>query len=108
MNVLEKEGVFVFFGKVQCGNCYIGLVFNSMEFYGIGLGDLMDCLEEVLLIFVNVLEYFGWGGFINWVEDMYKFKVFQLYNFKDFLFYGYGGILWLIWEVIEYKNKGVL
>lgn len=47
-----------------------------MEFYGIGLGDLMDCLEEVLLIFVNVLEYFGWGGFINWVEDMYKFKVF--------------------------------
>lgn len=107
MNALEKEGALVFFGKGQCGNCHTGPALNSMEFHGIGLGDLMDCPEEVLLTSVNAPEHLGRGGFTNRAEDMYKFKVPQLYNLKDSPFYGHGGTLRSIREVITYKNEAV-
>jgi cytochrome c peroxidase len=38
---------------------------------------------------------------------MYKFKVPQLYNLKDSPFYGHGGTLRSIREVITYKNEAV-
>ncbi len=107
MNALEKEGALVFFGKGQCGSCHTGPALNSMEFHGIGLGDLMDCPEEVFLTSVNAAEHLGRGGFTNRAEDMYKFKVPQLYNLKDSPFYGHGGTLRSIREVIEYKNEAI-
>lgn len=107
MNALEKEGALVFFGKAQCGNCHTGPALNSMEFHAIGLADLMDCPEEVLLTSVNAVEHLGRGGFTNRAEDMYKFKVPQLYNLKDSPFYGHGGTLRSIRETIEYKNEAV-
>ena len=107
MNALEKEGALVFFGKGQCGTCHTGPALNSMEFHAIGLGDLMDCPEEVLLTSVNAAEHLGRGGFTNRAQDMYKFKVPQLYNLKDSPFYGHGGTLRSIREVIDYKNEAV-
>lgn len=107
MNALEKEGALVFFGKAGCGNCHTGPALNSMEFHAIGLADLMDCPEEVLLTSVNAPEHLGRGGFTNRAEDMFKFKVPQLYNLKDSPFYGHGGTLRSIRDVVEYKNEAV-
>jgi cytochrome c peroxidase len=107
MNALEKEGALVFFGKAGCGNCHTGPALNSMEFHAIGLADLMDCPEEVLLTSVNAPEHLGRGGFTNRAGDMFKFKVPQLYNLKDSPFYGHGGTMRSIRDVVEYKNEAV-
>lgn len=104
MNELEKAGAMVFFGKGQCSNCHTGPALNSMAFHALGMGDLMDCPEEVLLTPVTAAEHLGRGGFTNRPEDMYKFKVPQLYNLKDSPFYGHGGTLRSIRAVVEYKN----
>jgi cytochrome c peroxidase len=49
----------------------------------------------------------GRGGFTKKAEDMYKFKVPQLYNLKDSPFYGHGASFSSIREVVEYKNNGI-
>ncbi len=104
MSMLEKEGALVFFGKGQCANCHTGAALSSMEFHALGLGNLPDCPEEVFLTPADAVENLGRGGFTNRPEDMYKFKVPQLYNLKDSPFYGHGATLRSVREVIEYKN----
>jgi len=56
---------------------------------------------------VDVPTELGRGGFTTKEEDMYKFKVPQLYNLKDSTFFGHGGTFRSIREVIEYKNEAV-
>ncbi|NBC06750.1 MAG: c-type cytochrome, partial [Bacteroidetes bacterium] len=107
MNTLEKEGALVFFGKGNCASCHTGPALNSMEFHAIGLGDLQDCPEEVFLTPDDAVEHLGRGGFTNRPEDMFKFKVPQLYNLKDSPFYGHGGTLRSLREVVAYKNEAV-
>ena len=105
MNALEKEGALVFFGKGNCASCHTGPALNSMEFHAIGLGNLDDCPEEVFLTPSDAVEHLGRGGFTNRPEDMFKFKVPQLYNLKDSPFYGHGGTLRSLREVVAYKNE---
>ncbi len=50
---------------------------------------------------------FGRGGFTQRPEDMFKFKVPQLYNLMNSPFYGHGGNFNSVREVIEYKNNAV-
>ena len=107
MNELEKEGALVFFGKGNCASCHTGPALNSMEFHALGLGDLNDCPEEAFLTPSNAVEHLGRGGFTNRPEDMFKFKVPQLYNLKDSPFYGHGGTLRSLRQVVLYKNEAV-
>lgn len=105
MSALEKEGAVAFFGKGNCASCHSGPALNSMEFHAIGLGDLNDCPEEVFLTPTDAVENLGRGGFTNRPEDMFKFKVPQLYNLKDSPFYGHGGTLRSLRELVVYKNE---
>ncbi|TXB62760.1 cytochrome-c peroxidase [Phaeodactylibacter luteus] len=107
MSALEKEGALLFFGKAGCVSCHTGPALNTMEFHALGMGDLDDCPEEVFLKPINAPEDLGRGGFTNRPEDMYKFKVPQLYNLKDSPFYGHGGTFRNLREVVAYKNAGV-
>ncbi len=101
----QKRGAIFFFGKAQCVNCHTGPALNSMAFYALGMKDLEgfgvygDSPKEA--------DQQGRGGFTQRSEDMYKFKVPQLYNLKDSPFYGHGGTFNSIEEVIRYKNTAI-
>lgn len=103
MTTTEKKGALVFFGKGECVNCHSGPALNSMEFHALGMDDLSG--PNTYNIPENPPERLGRGSFTQNPEDMYKFKVPQLYNLKDSPFYGHGSSFNSIEEVIRYKNQ---
>jgi len=104
MTTEEKKGATLFFGKAKCYECHQGPALSSDEFYAIGLNDL---LEPAVPILLNDDTKKGRGGFTKNPNDNYKFKVPQLYNLKDVNFFGHGGSLQSIKEIIAYKNKAM-
>lgn len=103
----EKRGAILFFGKAKCVNCHTGPALNSMQFNAIGLADMYDCPEPTLNVKPEDAAHLGRASFTGREEDKFKFKVPQLYNLSDSPFYGHGGTLRSIREVIEYKNRAV-
>lgn len=105
MTSREKEGAILFFGKAACADCHNGPGLNNMEFHALGMDDFNDGIA-----FINSRQdlqnaSLGRGGFTNRTEDMFKFKVPQLYNLLDAPFYGHGSSFESLRAVIEYKNK---
>lgn len=107
MTDLQKEGALLFFGKAKCVNCHTGPALNSMAFYGFGMNDLVNGSYGVINTDPNAGEHRGRGGFTGRAEDMFKFKVPQLYNLEDSPFYGHGASFTDVRSVVEYKNNGV-
>ena len=107
MTDLEKKGALVFFEKSNCANCHNGPALNEMDFHAYGMNDLFTCPEEVLKSNSNSVENKGRGGFTGNADDMFKFKVPQLYNMADSPFFGHGSSMKSIREVVEYKNKAI-
>lgn len=107
MSELQKEGAMIFFGKGECNTCHTGPAMSSMEFHAFGMKDLYQINELTFKTNAENTENMGRGGFTGNEEDMFKFKVPQLYNLKDSPFYGHGSSLRSIREVIEYKNRGI-
>lgn len=105
MSDMEKEGAILFFGKAQCASCHNGPALNSEAFYALGMKDLDQSGEEVFATGPSDVAHRGRGGFTGRDSDLYKFKVPQLYNLKDSPFYGHGGSLYTIREVVAYKNR---
>lgn len=103
----EKRGAILFFGKAKCSSCHTGPALNSMNFYALGMGDFSDCIEPTLKTNVNDVANLGRASFTGNAEDNYKFKVPQLYNLKDSPFYGHGGSLRSVRQVIQYKNNAI-
>ena len=102
----EKEGAILFFGKAECYSCHNGPALSSMEFHALGMEDL-DGPGVYLTNFQDQTINLGRGGFTNVGEDMYKFKVPQLYNLIQSRFYGHGGNFHSVEEVVKYKNKAI-
>ena len=100
----SKEGALLFFTKAGCYSCHNGPAFNSMEFYALGMKDLYEAGNEILNSSRFSLENKGRGGFTEKAEDMFKFKVPQLYNLKDIRFFGHGASFSSVKEVVIYKN----
>ncbi len=107
MTELQKEGAIVFFGKGECSTCHTGPAMSSMEFHAYGMKDLYQISERTFKTNAENGENMGRGGFTGNEEDMFKFKVPQLYNLKDSPFYGHGSSMRSVREVIEYKNRGI-
>jgi len=101
----QKRGAILFFGKAQCNSCHTGAALNSMEFHALGMEDLQGF--GVYGDGPTEADKQGRGGFTKRAEDMYKFKVPQLYNLKGSPFYGHGGTFRSVEEVIRYKNEAV-
>jgi cytochrome c peroxidase len=105
MTEKEKEGALLFFGKAGCVNCHTGPALNSMAFYALGIADFEgggiygDSPDEATKK--------GRGGFTGNPEDMFKFKVPQLYSLRYSPFYGHGATFHTIREIIEYKNAAI-
>lgn len=105
MSNLEKQGAILFFGRAQCVDCHNGPALSSEGFYALGMKDLNQNAETVFRAPENDPTNLGRGGFTGRTEDNYKFKVPQLYNLGNSPFYGHGGSLRSIFDVVDYKNK---
>jgi cytochrome c peroxidase len=107
MSDIEKEGAILFFGKAGCVDCHTGPALNEEKFYALGMNDLIGegVTNTVGQDFFTSAE--GRGGFTGKEEDLFKFKVPQLYNLKDSPFLGHGGSFLSVKEIVEYKNNGI-
>ncbi len=105
MSDKEKRGSIVFFRDANCTSCHTGPALNSMAFYGLGMLDLYH--QGTYKSTKNSVENLGRGGFTKQPEDMYKFKVPQLYNLKDSPHYGHGASKKTIRDVVRYKNLAI-
>jgi cytochrome c peroxidase len=76
-----------------------------MEFHALGMNDLNGA--GILGYDPSKPEHKGRGGFTLRAEDMFKFKVPQLYNLTDSPILGHGASFHSVREVVEYKNAGV-
>lgn len=101
----EKRGAILFFDKANCASCHKGPALNDMEFYALGMKDLGDIAEETFKTPADDPSDLGRGSFTQREEDMYKFKVPQLYNLSDSPFYGHGSSFRNIRDVVAYKNE---
>lgn len=99
----QKAGALLFFGKANCVSCHTGPALNSMNFYALGMGDLIG--NDVYRSSPNDAAHRGRGAFTGRPEDDYAFKVPQLYNLKDAPFYGHGGTFGSVYDIIQYKNE---
>ncbi len=104
MSANEIAGANIFFNKGQCYTCHSGPGLNNMEFHAIGMKDLEGA--EVLTVIDEATKK-GRGGFTGNPDDDYKFKTPQLYNLKNISFFGHGGSLQSLRDVVEYKNNAV-
>lgn len=106
MSDQEKQGAILFFDKAGCATsgCHTGPALNSMAFHALGMPDLSGI--GVYGVTPEKSEHLGRGGFTQQEEDMFKFKVPQLYNLKNSPFYGHGGTFRNLKDVVDYKNNG--
>ncbi len=103
LTVNQKQGALLFFGKAGCITCHNSPSFSAMEFYAIGTKDMYEM--GGLNTAVDDERNFGRGGFTLREEDMFKFKVPQLYNLKAYVTFFHGSSKNTIEEVVDFKLK---
>ena len=101
----EKAGALVFFTKAGCYRCHKGAALSSTEFHALGVRDLWE--SGAFATSPSDKRNFGRGGFTGLDDDLYKFKVPQLYNMKNAHFYFHGSSKHSLSAVVEYFNDGV-
>ena len=106
MSDREKKGAMIFYGKAGCYRCHEGAALNAVKFYGLGVRDLHDN-SNIFNTSPDDKRNLGRGGFTNKVDDMFKFKVPQLYNLKNAGFYFHGSSKNNLWGVVEYFNNAI-
>ena len=104
MTQKQLDGANLFFGKAGCANCHNGPSLAKMDFAAIGFNDFNN---EVFRHDPDDQSSLGRASFTEDEDDLYKFKIPQLYNLKDVKFFGHGSSFNSIREVIEYKNEAI-
>lgn len=97
----QKKGALVFFEKGRCINCHNSPSFSAMNFYALGTQDMyafggLNTSEDDS-------RYLGRGTFTGEEDDMYAFKVPQLYNLKDYTTFFHGSSKESITDVVDFK-----
>lgn len=102
----EKRGAQLFFGKAGCFRCHKSPALNDPDnFYALGVNDLYET-GEAFNTGPDDKRNFGRGFFTKKEEDLYKFKVPQLYNVAQTTHYFHGSSKTTMREVVEYFNEG--
>ncbi|OAV42840.1 cytochrome-c peroxidase [Lewinella sp. 4G2] len=104
----QKKGAQLFFGKAGCYRCHNGPALNGNTFHAVGVNDLCDIPGGALRTGLDDTRNLGRGDFTRREEDLYKFKVPQVYNTKDMPFYFHGSSKDNLRDVVEYFNAGVV
>jgi len=109
MTEAQKRGGMLFFGKAGCVSCHNSPSLNTLphKFFSVGVKNLHQSGYEVYRTDDTDKRTLGRGGFTGLQEDMYRFKVPQLYNLKDVSFYFHGASKSTLREVVEYFNVGI-
>ena len=102
----EKKGAVLFFGKARCYNCHKNKNLGANEFYALGVNDLHE-IETSFNTSPEDPRNLGRGEYSGEQEDMFKFKIPQLYNLGDAPFYFHGSSKTDLQSVVEYFNDGV-
>jgi len=97
----EKRGAILFFDKANCISCHNGPSFSSMNFVSLGTKDLYEA--GGLNTSADDPRNLGRAFFTGQESDMYRFKVPQLYNLKQYKTFFHGSSKTSIEEVIDYK-----
>ncbi len=100
-----KRGALLFFSDAGCYRCHNGPALNGNTFHAVGVNDLCDV--GGLATGEDDERNLGRGGFTQRVEDMFAFKVPQLYNLKHAGFYFHGSSRQSLRDVVEYFNDGI-
>ncbi len=105
MSYEEKQGALLFFGKANCSNCHYEPNLGSNEFHALGVNDMyqIPSFSSSSDDFRNL----GRGGFTENLDELYKFRVPQLYNMKDTPFYFHGSSVRSLEDLVEYFNDAV-
>ncbi len=107
MSDAEKRGAILFFSKAGCYKCHNGKAFqNATHFYAVGVKDLFET-GQAIRTDVHDERNLGRGGFTKRPEDMYKFKVPQLYNLFGGSHFFHGSSKRSLRDVVAYFNAGV-
>lgn len=103
----EKHGAQLFFGKAGCFRCHNSPALNDADnFYALGVSDLYET-GEAFATGPDDPRNFGRGLFTQKDEDLYKFKVPQLYNVAQSTHFFHGSSKRTMREVVEYFNEGL-
>ncbi len=97
----EKEGAILFFSKAGCSSCHNSPSFSAMNFFALGTKDMYEL--GGLNTSADDPRILGRGLFTGEEEDMFKFKVPQLYNLKDYVSYFHGSSKTSIEDVVDFK-----
>lgn len=101
----QKRGALLFFGQAGCSRCHNEPNLGSITFQGVGVKDLFE--NGGLKTDISDRRNMGRGGFTGKEEDMFHFRVPQLYNLADSGPYFHGSSKKTLRQVIEYFNAGV-
>ncbi|MEE9438566.1 MAG: cytochrome c peroxidase [Saprospiraceae bacterium] len=100
----QKKGALLFFGKAGCANCHKSTALSAMEFHALGVPDMYQAYGDLALnTGPEDARNFGRAFFTKKDEDMYRFKVPQLYNIKDYATFFHGSSHTTIEDVVDYK-----
>lgn len=99
----EKRGAMLFFGKAGCSSCHSSPSFSAMNFFAVGTADMYQ--HGGLNTSAEDPRIRGRGMFTGDEKDMFKFKVPQLYNLKDYASFFHGSSKTSIEDVVEFKVK---
>ncbi|NOT37020.1 MAG: hypothetical protein HOP11_06550 [Saprospiraceae bacterium] len=105
MSDVQKRGAILFFDKAGCINCHNSPSFNNQRFSAVGVKDLDQ--NGYLVYKTNDGRNKGRAGFTLKDEDLYKFKVPELYNLKHAGFYFHGASKKSLRDVVQYFNEAV-
>jgi len=97
----QKEGGLVFFKKAECFKCHNSPSLGAMKFYALGTRDLYEM--GGVNTSADDPRILGRASFTKEENDMYKFKVPQLYNLRDYSTFFHGSSKNSIEEVVDYK-----
>ncbi len=105
MSTQEKRGAILFFDKAACINCHKTPGLSSIEYHALGVNDMYQ--RPSFGTSQDDKRNLGRGGFTEKAEDMYKFKVPQLYNLSDTPFYFHGSSYTDLEELVRYFNDAI-
>jgi len=97
----QKLGAMLFFGKAGCVDCHNGPAFSNMNFYALGTADLYE--RGGLNTSADDERIRGRASFTENEQDMFKFKVPQLYNLQAYETFFHGSSKESIEEVVKFK-----
>ncbi|MBL4587550.1 MAG: cytochrome-c peroxidase [Flavobacteriales bacterium] len=91
LNVQEKRGLLLFFGKAECGECHSGPMLSDFDFRALGVPENPAHPE----------------GVDAGLDDKFQFRTPTLHNVELTGPYMHNGMFSTLREVVEFENKGV-